>query len=501
MNSVSRFARRFCATLAAVPAEISVEASASVPTKAKKHPSIYKKLSSLGTRGGKMEETLNQFVMEGVPVKKHELIRYAKDLRKFRQPQRALEIFEWMERKEIAFSSSDHAIRLDLIAKTKGLEAAENYFNSLDDSSKNQSTYGSLLNCYCVEREEEKAKAHFENMVDLNHVSNSLPFNNLMAMYLRLDQPEKVPEVVVAMKQRNITPCDITYSMWIQSCGSLKDLDGVEKVLEEMKAEGEETSSSWDTFANLAAIYVKVGLYDKAEEALKSLESKMNPHLRDSFHFLISLYAGVSNAKEVYRVWDLLKKRHPNVNNTSYLIILQALSKLNDVDGVKRIFTEWESTCWTYDMRMANVAISSYLKQNMYEDAEAVFNGAMKKCKGQFSKARQLLMMHLLKNDQADLALKHFEAAVLDQDKNWIWSSELIRLFFLHFEEAKDVDGAEEFCKTLTKWSPLDSETYTLLMKTYLSAGEACPDMRKRLEEQGIQVDEEQECLLSKICT
>lgn len=404
-----------------------------------------------------------------------------------------------MERKEIAFSGSDHAIRLDLIAKTKGLEAAETYFNSLDSSTKNQSTYGSLLNCYCVEREEEKAKAHFENMVDLNHVSNSLPFNNLMAMYLRLGQPEKVPALVVAMKQKNITPCDITYSMWIQSCGSLNDLDGVEKILDEMKAEGEGISS-WDTFANLAAIYIKVGLYDKAEEALKSLENKMNPHIRDSYHFLISLYAGISNASEVYRVWDLLKKRHPNVNNSSCLTMLQALSKLDDIDGIKKIFTEWESTCWTYDMRMANVAISSYLKQNMYKEAEAVFNGAMKKCKGQFSKARQLLMMHLLMNDQADLALKHFEAAILHLDKNWTWSSELIRSFFLHFEEAKDVDGAEEFCKTLAKWSPLDSETYTLLMKTYFSAGKACPDMKKRLEEQEIQVDEEQEDLLRKIC-
>lgn len=404
-----------------------------------------------------------------------------------------------MERKEIAFSGSDHAIRLDLIAKTKGLEAAETYFNSLDSSTKNQSTYGSLLNCYCVEREEEKAKAHFENMVDLNHVSNSLPFNNLMAMYLRLGQPEKVPALVVAMKQKNITPCDITYSMWIQSCGSLNDLDGVEKILDEMKAEGEGISS-WDTFANLAAIYIKVGLYDKAEEALKSLENKMNPHIRDSYHFLISLYAGISNASEVYRVWDLLKKRHPNVNNSSCLTMLQALSKLDDIDGIKKIFTEWESTCWTYDMRMANVAISSYLKQNMYKEAEAVFNGAMKKCKGQFSKARQLLMMHLLMNDQADLALKHFEAAILHLDKNWTWSSELIRSFFLHFEEAKDVDGAEEFCKTLVKWSPLDSKTYTLLMKTYFSAGKACPDMKKRLEEQEIQVDEEQEDLLRKIC-
>ena len=56
--------------------------------------------------------------------------------------------------------------------------------------------------------------------------------------------------------------------------------------------------SSWDTFANLASIYAKASLYSKAEAALKSLEEKMNPHKRDSYHFLISLYA------------------HPNVNNS-----------------------------------------------------------------------------------------------------------------------------------------------------------------------------------------
>uniref|UniRef100_A0A1J3CE03 Pentatricopeptide repeat-containing protein, mitochondrial n=1 Tax=Noccaea caerulescens TaxID=107243 RepID=A0A1J3CE03_NOCCA len=501
LYSVSRLAKRFCATLAAAPAAIGGEAAAaaSVPKTAKKHHSVYKKLSSLGTRGGKLEKTLNHFIKEGTTVEKRDLIRYAKDLRKLRQPQRALEVFEWMERKEIVFSSSDHAIRLDLIAKTKGLEAAESYFNSLDPSTKNQSSYGSLLNCYCVEREEEKAKAHFDEMVDLSLVTNSLPFNNLMAMYLRLGQPEKVPALVVAMKDKDISPCGITYSMWIQSCGNLNDLDGVEKVIEEMKAD-DESHSSWDTFANLAAIYTKAGLYSKAEAALKSMEEKLNPRERDSYHFLISLYAGISNASEVYRVWDLLKKRHPKVNNSSSLAMIQALSRLNDVDGIKKIFTEWESTCWTYDMRMANVMIVSYLKQNLYEEAEAVLNGAMNKCKGQFSKARQILMMHLLKNDQADLALKHFEAAVKDLDKKWTWSSELICSFFIHFEKSKDVDGAEEFCKNLTKWSPLYSETYTHLIKTYVAAEKACPDMRKRLEEHGIEVDEEKEGLLSKIC-
>lgn len=400
-------------------------------------------------------------------------------------------------------SVSDHAIRLDLIAKTKGLEAAENYFNGLDPFAKNhQSTYGALMNCYCVELDEDKAKSHFEEMDELKFVNNSLPFNNMMSMYMRLGQPEKVPLLVDAMKQRDISPCGITYSIWMQSCGSLNDLDGLEKVIDEM-GKDDEAKTTWNTFSNLAAIYTKAGLYEKAESALKSMEEKMNPNNRDSHHFLISLYAGISKAPEVYRVWESLKKARPEVNNLSHLVMLQALSKLDDIDGIKKIFTEWESKCWAYDMRLANIAINTYLKGNMYQEAEKILDGAMKKCKGPFSKARELLMIHLLENGKADLAMIHLEAAVSDTAENkddWSWSSELVNLFFIHFEKAKDVHGAEEFCRILLNWRPFDSEIATFLIKTYAAAEKTCPDMRERLFRHQTQVSEEVHDLLESVC-
>lgn len=95
MYYASRLARRFCTTLAAAPGAIVGEtaaAAASTRKTAKKHRSVYKKLSNLGSRGGKMVETLNKMTMEGIPIIKHDLVRYAKDLRKNRLPQRALEV-------------------------------------------------------------------------------------------------------------------------------------------------------------------------------------------------------------------------------------------------------------------------------------------------------------------------------------------------------------------------------------------------------------------------
>ncbi|CAH8298291.1 unnamed protein product [Eruca vesicaria subsp. sativa] len=157
------------------------------------------------------------------------------------------------------------------------------------------------MNCYCVELKEEKAKSHFEKMDELNFVNNSLPFNNMMSMYMRLGQPEKVPLLVDAMKQRGLLPCGITYSIWMQSCGSLNDLEGLEKVIDEMGKDCE-VKTTWNTFSSLAGIYTKAGLYEKAESALRTMEEKMNPNNRDAHHFLISLYAGISKASEVERV-------------------------------------------------------------------------------------------------------------------------------------------------------------------------------------------------------
>ncbi|KFK42596.1 hypothetical protein AALP_AA1G016200 [Arabis alpina] len=512
--SGSRLGKRFCATVFSPSSSSStIEPSVSIPvsssasvsplTATSRQREMYKRLSKLNVTGGTVAQALNQFIMEGIPVRKDDLFRCAKDLRKFRRHQHALEIFDWIEMRKMNFSVSDHAIRLDLIAKTKGLEAAESYFNGLDLSTKNhQSTYGSLMNCYCVGLNEEKAKAHFEKMDELKFVNNTLPFNNLMSMYMRLGQPEKVSELVDVMKLRGIAPCWITYSIWMQSCGSLNDMEGLEKIIDEM-GDDSEAKATWNTYSNLAAIFTKAGLYERAESALKSMEEKMNPTNRDAHHFLISLYAGISKAPEVYRAWESLNKARPEVNNMSYLVMIQALSKLGDIDGIKKVFTEWESRCWAYDMRLVNIAINTYLKENMYQEAEKVLDNAMKKCKGPFSKARQLLMIFLLENGKADLAMKHLEAAVSNTEENkddWSWSSELVSLWFLHFEKSKDVDGAEEFCKILSKSRPLDSETVTFLMKVYAAAEKTCPDMRERLLQHKIEVSDEIQDLLQKVC-
>ncbi|KAI3512501.1 hypothetical protein L1887_19817 [Cichorium endivia] len=60
----------------------------------------------------------------------------------------ALEVMEWMNKRDINFSHTDLAVRLDLISKVRGVGAAEGYFHDLSPYLHNRNTYGALLNCY-----------------------------------------------------------------------------------------------------------------------------------------------------------------------------------------------------------------------------------------------------------------------------------------------------------------------------------------------------------------
>lgn len=407
---------------------------------------------------------------------------------------------EWMERRGTNLSYSDYAIRIDLLSKAKGIEAAEEYFTGLSESAKNQLTYGALLNCYCTEKMPEKAMELFEKMRERNLVSATLVYNNLMSLYMRLDQPEKVPPLVKEMKAANILPDRFTYSVLMNSYASRNDIEAVERVMEEIEAKGG-ACSDWATYSTLAAIYVAAGRPDKAELALKECEKMINVRDRVAFHFLISLYAGISKLTEVNRVWESLKASFPKTTNLSYLVMLQALNRLDDMVGLEKCFKEWESSCSCYDIRLTNVLLGSYLRQGMIKKAEKLVEVAVNRGSQPNFRTLELFIDFCLKNDDMNLALKCMKTAVcMVKENEWQPNREKVRGFLKYFEEQKDVDGAEEFCKMLKKVRCLDTESYCSLLRTYIAAEKMEPLMRQRIKEDEIEMNPETELLLEKVC-
>ncbi|CAH9143296.1 unnamed protein product [Cuscuta epithymum] len=493
----SMMLRRLCTAV-----EVKAETEATpVDDNGSRH--LYKRLSALGSTKGKVSEVLNEYIREGKSrvVRKQQLQRCITELRRYRKHQCALEIMEWMVSRGINLGHSDRAILLDLRAKVQGITAAEKYFNDLSPKEKHCYTYGSLLNCYCVKKMEDKALALFKEMDEMNYVSNSLPFNNLMCLYMRLEKPEKVPPLAEEMKRRNIKLSTFTYNILMTSYISSNDIMGVERAFEEIKRENEK-ACDWTTYSHLACAYSKLGFNEKAELALKMLEEEIRgaPN-REGYHFLISLYGGMSNLVEVHRVWNALKSKFQVTTNYSYLIMLQALNKLNDMDGLKKVFTEWQSSCSNFDMRLANAVISAYLRHDMVAEAEKVLLIGMERSKGPFFFAWEMFSVFFLtKEKNISRALQCIDEAIsLVKDKEWSPKSDSINAFLNYFEEESDVDGAERFCSSLKKLSCLKGDVYKSLMQTYIAAGRISHDMRQRMEEDGIEISDELKILLKKL--
>lgn len=269
-------------------------------------------------------------------------------------------------------NNADQAVRIDLLAKIEGLASAEEYFNNLEESSKNPKTYGALLGWYCREKMIDEATDLFERMKGLSFTS-ACNYNNTMSLYLSIGEPEKVSLLAKEMEEAKIAADTCTYNQLLRGFASLKDCDAADGVLERMGKD--KVMPDWHTYAILASIYVDAGLIDKANAALQKLEDMENVRDCKAFDSLIELYSRMSDLSGVNRAWESLKKSaSPEKPGTdSYLVMLSALLKLGDADSLDKCFSEWESGCPAYDVRICNVILESYLKRNMIKRAVAFY--------------------------------------------------------------------------------------------------------------------------------
>ncbi|KAL8527197.1 hypothetical protein ACS0TY_005175 [Phlomoides rotata] len=490
--------RQLAARAPALVRRLSTEVKAAEPLK--QDDPLYRRLSKLGNIKGMVASTINEYIREGRIVGKAGLGKCVKELRKYKRYDQALEIMEWMEFRKFNFGYKDYAIRLDLIAKVKGIAEAEFYFSHLPASARVQCTHGALLNSYCVEKMTDKALDLFDKMVKENMINVPLPFNNLMTLYLRSGQPEKVVSLYEDMKKMNIRPDTVTHNLLMNSYSHLNDIEGVERVFEEMKLENWK-QCDWTTYSNLAAIYTKGGYQEKAKLALKNLEERMGAHDREAYHFLISLYAGISDLDNVHRVWKLLKSTMKVVTNRSYLVMFQALGNLNDIEGMKKCFTEWESVCCSYDLMLLNAVIGPYLKHDMLEEAESALERATKKTKGPFLRQLEMFMVFHLKKGQIQQALEIMEMITSKvENDEWRFKPHTIGRFLDYFKQKGDVSSAEEFYKLMKKINCVDSSLYVSLLEIYAGAGQTMVDMRARIKRDGVEMSEEIERLLASVC-
>ncbi|KAL0358646.1 UNVERIFIED_CONTAM: Pentatricopeptide repeat-containing protein [Sesamum angustifolium] len=339
-------------------------------------------------------------------------------------------------------------------------------------------------------------------MKELNLELSSMPYNSLMTMYLKSGLPQKVPAFIQEMKASDIMPDTYTYNVWMRALAAVNDISGVERVIDEMKRDGR-VAGDWTTYSNLASIYADAGLFDKAEKALKELESRNVPRDLSAYQFLITLYGRTGNLLEVYRVWRSLKLAFNKTTNLSYLNMIQVLVNLNDLPGAEKCFWEWSSGYSTYDIRIANVLIGAYLREDSFEKAQNLKDQVRRRGIKPNAKTWELYLDYFLKKGNIKSVVNCVDKATAagsgDRGK-WTPSPAVVEKLMQHFEQNKDVKGAEGFLDILKKSKDeLGREVLESLIRTYAAAGKKSPIMRRRIKMENVELSEEGKKLLNDI--
>ncbi|KAE8697760.1 Pentatricopeptide repeat-containing protein [Hibiscus syriacus] len=206
---------------------------------------------------------------------------------------RALQLSEWLEmKKQLDFVERDYASRLDLIAKVRGLQKAEDYIQTIPKAFRGE----------------------------------------LLLLYKRLDK-KKIADVLLLMEKENVKLSPFTYRILIDTKGLCNDIAGMDQIVETMKAEGLELDIL--TQSILAKHYVSAGLAEKAEEVLKMMEGDNIKENRWGCRFLLPLYAELGKADEVERIWKVCES---NPRFEECMAAIEAWGKVGQIEKSEAAF-------------------------------------------------------------------------------------------------------------------------------------------------------------------
>ncbi|XAR68353.1 hypothetical protein NMG60_11003449 [Bertholletia excelsa] len=425
------------------------------------HPrnNLYSRISPLGNPNLSVIPVLDQWVQEGKNVRIFELRRIIRDLRGRRRYSHALEISEWMSSRGLCpFSPGDRAVQLDLIGRVQGWNAAESYFNELNDQEKIDKTYGALLNCYVREGLVKKSLLQMQKMKEMGFSASTLTYNDLMCLYTHTGQLEEVPNVFSDMKKNGVSPDIYSYRICLNAYGAKSDLKSMEKLLKEMESQPR-ISIDWNTYSMVANYYIKAGMKQKALLCMKKLEEKLRRNAL-GYNHLISLYASLGNKEEMRRLWGLQKAACKKQINRDYITMLGSLVKLGELEEAKALLEEWELCCHNYDFRVPNVLLIGYCQRGLIEKAEVMLQEIIGRGKTPIPNSWAIIAAAYLEKEDMEKVFECMKNAMAVQAENPGWRAKpSIALSLLNWLQGKGDIEAEEFVSSLKAGVAADMDT------------------------------------------
>ncbi|XP_068660222.1 pentatricopeptide repeat-containing protein At1g80270, mitochondrial-like [Aristolochia californica] len=301
----------------------------------KKVSSLFKVIVSAPRQG--VTKAIDQWAAEGNSLGRSEIFATILNLRKRKMFLKALQLLEWLEvNKQLEHKERDYASRLDLIAKVHGINKAEKFIEKIPKSFRGEVTYRTLLANCSATTNLTKAEEVFNKMKDLGFPLTTFSCNQLLILYKKLDK-KKIADVLLMMEKENVKPSLFTYKLLIDTKGRANDIDGMEQVVETMKAEGMEP----DLYAQsiIAKYYAYGGFREKAEKILKEMEGDNLKENRGACIHLLHLYATLGSANDVERVWKVCES---SARLGECLASVEAWGKLGKVDKAEAVFEKMQ---------------------------------------------------------------------------------------------------------------------------------------------------------------
>lgn len=394
---------------------------------------------------------LNQWVEEGHPVDKQQLQRFIKKLRFFSRFTHALEISMWMtDKRYLNITAADAAVRLDLIAKVKGIEEAENYFSYIPEKIKGLEVYSALLNCYSNVKSTDKAEATMQKMRDLGLARTTVVYNSMLKLYYKTGNFEKLDSLMHEMEENGITYDRYTYCTRLGAYADASDHEGIDKILTMMEADPN-VALDWVIYATVGNGYGKVGLLDKALAMLKKSEEQIKgAKVNSAYNVILTLYGKYGKKDDVLRIWELYKKAVKVLNN-GYRNVISSLLKLDDLESAEKIFEEWESQALCHDTRIPNFLIDAYCRNGLLEKAENLVNHEKLKGREIHVKSWYYLATGYRQNSQIHKAVEAMKKVLAAYQTlvKWKPSVESLAACLDYFKDEGDIGGAENFIELL----------------------------------------------------
>ncbi|XP_011096300.1 pentatricopeptide repeat-containing protein At2g20710, mitochondrial-like [Sesamum indicum] len=415
--------------------------------------SLYRRISPMGDPSVSVVPALDRWIGEGNTACRDELYGIIKELTAYRRFNHALEVSLWMTNKRhLCIAPFDVALRLKLIFKIFGLEEVENYFNKIPENLKSHHVYLALLNCFTIAKSVDKAESIMQKARDLGYATKPIWYNLMMNLHYQLGNREKLADLLIEMEGNNIPYDHFTHSVRLNACAMASDALGMDKILKNMES-NPQVVVHWRTYVIAAEGYLRMGLIDKGLVIVKKLEEQLTNVKKKSilFVFLFKLCAEAGKKAELYRIWNLFKREGVVVNKV-YIGMLRSLKKLDDIEGMEKIFQEWESGVLFFDFRIPNFLIDAYCRDGHLEKAEALLTKGISRGGEPLVTTWCHLAGGYLKKNQVPEAVEALKKAISACPARFMAWKNSLTTCLRYLENGDCMDKAEDIINFIRMW-------------------------------------------------